>query len=136
VLLSSGFWRDGVALCAKRTPREYLDYLRVRHIPAIIAGTDRVDFREALAVLQRQYQVNVVRVDSGGTLNGVLLRQGLVSEVSILVYPSLVGGITPKSLFRAPDLQSGEGVIPLTLTHVERLESDTVWLRYTVGQQE
>lgn len=34
----------------------------------------------------------VMRVDTGGTLNGILLRQGLVTEVSLFIYPSLVGG--------------------------------------------
>jgi 2,5-diamino-6-(ribosylamino)-4(3H)-pyrimidinone 5'-phosphate reductase len=33
----------------------------------------------------------VVRVDSGGTLNGALLRAGAVDEVSLLVHPVVVG---------------------------------------------
>jgi 2,5-diamino-6-(ribosylamino)-4(3H)-pyrimidinone 5'-phosphate reductase len=76
-----------------------------------------------------------VRVDSGGTLNGVLLRAGLVDEVSLLVNASLVGGTTPRSIFQAPDLISSQGVIPLKLTHVEQMEGDVVWLRYDVIKQ-
>ena len=33
----------------------------------------------------------VVRVDSGGGLNGALLQAGPVDEVSLLVHPCLVG---------------------------------------------
>jgi riboflavin biosynthesis pyrimidine reductase len=43
-----------------------------------------------------------------------------------------VGGTTPRSFFRAPDLTSPEGVIQLELTHFEKLEGDVVWLRYDV----
>ena len=32
-----------------------------------------------------------MRVDSGGALNGALLRAGLVDEISLLVHPVLVG---------------------------------------------
>lgn len=48
----------------------------------------------------------------------------------------LVGGTTPRSIFRAPDLTSAEGVISLRLTHVEKLQGDAVWLRYEVVKQE
>ena len=126
------YWRDVVALCSLSTPSAYLEYLQQRHIDHIVAGDDHVDLRAALEQLHARYGVKLVRVDSGGTLNGVLLRAGLVDEVSLLVSPSLVGGTTPRSFFRAPDLVSAEGVIQLRLTHVEALEGDVVWLRYEV----
>ncbi len=126
------YWRDVIALCSYSTPRTYLDYLGERHIDCILTGSDRVDLRGALEELNARYQVQVVRVDSGGILNGVLLRAGLVDEVSVLVDPCLVGGTTPRSIFVASDLASAEGVIPLRLIHVENVKGDTVWLRYEV----
>ncbi len=121
-----------LSLCSHSTPQEYLDYLQKRYIDYIVTGDDHVDLRAALEELNTCYGVKVVRVDSGGTLNGVLLRAGLVDEVSVLIYPSLVGGITPRSFFRAPDLTSSQGVIQLKLSHVEGLKGDVVWLRYAV----
>jgi 2,5-diamino-6-(ribosylamino)-4(3H)-pyrimidinone 5'-phosphate reductase len=132
VLRKSGYWRDMVALCSQSTPETYLEYLKDRHIEHIIAGEDHVDLRAALEELNSRFGVNLVRVDSGGTLNGVLLRLGLVDEISVLLAPSLVGGTTPRSLFRAPDLTSKEGVIDLKLSHVEKLKNDIIWLRYEV----
>ncbi|HHX42930.1 MAG TPA: RibD family protein [Chloroflexi bacterium] len=124
--------RGLVALCSRATPQDYLDYLHARQIDVIVAGRERVDLRAALEAMRRRYGATTVRVDSGGTLNGALLRAGLVDEVSVLVAPALVGGTSPRSFYRAPDLTSPEGVIPLRLTHVERLEGDVVWLRYHV----
>lgn len=71
-------------------------------------------------------------MDSGGILNGILLRLGLVDEVSVLIYPRLVGGSIQRSVFHAPDLNSSEGPIKLKQTHIEQLEGDVAWLRYEV----
>ena len=142
-LKSLPYWRHFVALCSENTPKDYLNYLKERHLDCIIAGEDRVDLREALEELNLRYGVKVVRVDAGGTLNGLLLRQGLVSEVSLLIYPSLVGGETPSSIFRAPDLPAvtapqiaagagSEGAISLRLIETERLKGDVMWLRYEI----
>lgn len=132
LLCKEPYWRGMVALCSFSTPRTYLDYLQKRHVDYIVAGDDHVDLRGALEELHARYGVRTVRVDSGGTLNGVLLRAGLVDEVSVLINPSLVGGMTPRSLFRGPDLTSSEGVIQLRLAHVEQVKDDVVWLRYEV----
>lgn len=124
------YWRGVLALCSETTPRTHLSYLQEKRIEYLVAGQDHVDLRAALEALNARYGVRTVHVDSGGTLNGVLLRVGLVDEISVLIHPSLVGGITGRSIFRAPDLTSPEGVTPLRLTHVERLHGDIVWLRY------
>jgi 2,5-diamino-6-(ribosylamino)-4(3H)-pyrimidinone 5'-phosphate reductase len=128
-----------VALCSESTPQEYLHYLKERHIDVIIAGQDHVDLRAALEELNTRFGVKVVRVDAGGTLNGQLLRKGLVNEVSLLIYPSLVGGERQSNIFRAPDLPAiadpltgSEGIIALKLMHMERLKGDIIWLRYEV----
>lgn len=133
------YWRGFVALCSQSTPREYLQYLKERHIDCIIAGLDHVDLHAALEELNSRYGVLVVRVDAGGTLNGLLLRQGLVSEVSLLIYPSLVGGEKQSSIFRAPDLPVAadqadclKDVISLKLRKMEQLKGEVVWLRYEV----
>lgn len=137
-LRSLPYWRGFVALCSQSTPQEYLHYLKERHIDCIIAGEDHVDLRAALQELNSRYGVKVVRVDAGGTLNGLLLRQGLVAEVSLLIYPSLVGGEKQSGIFTAPDLpvadlsDSQKEVISLKLMKVEQLKCDVVWLRYEV----
>lgn len=126
------YWREGVALVSQATPQRYRDYLGRYHLDAIQTGEDHVDLRAALEELNARYGVERVRVDSGGVLNGALLRAGLVDEVSLLINPCLVGGTTPRSIFTAPDLTPAESLIPLRLTHVETLQGDAVWLRYEV----
>ncbi len=125
------FWGRFVALVSSTTPDEYIGYLEARGIEHIRAGEDHVDLREALVELARRYGVKLVRADSGGTLNGVLLAEGLVDEVSVMVNASLVGG-TAAPFFRSPEPWSREDMVRLRLAHVEELDDDMVWLRYDV----
>ncbi len=148
------YWGRFVALCSESTHNEYLQYLESRHVDFIVAGEDHVDLGAALLELNRRYGVKVVRVDAGGTLNRELLSRGLIDEISILICPCLVGGQRHKSLF--PPAEGGEkaanshgkgasasgnqGVqddsdeaTPLRLMQVERLEGNTIWLRYEVN---
>ena len=128
------YMRDLSAFCSAATPKEYLDYLTERRIDAIIAGEDRIDMREALSELNRRHGVKTVRVDSGGTLNSVLLEAGVVAEVSVLVHPFLAGGKPDPTMFDPakagfPDLQ-----VPLELIRTEVVGDGLVWARYSVKQ--
>lgn len=126
------FWRNLVALITKSTPKTYIKYLEKRFVDYIITGKEKVNLHAALHKLNKIYGVKTVRVDSGGTLNGILLRSGLVDEISFLIHPCLVGGITPKTIFQAPDLTSAKGVIKLRLNHFKKLKNNIIWLRYKV----
>jgi 2,5-diamino-6-(ribosylamino)-4(3H)-pyrimidinone 5'-phosphate reductase len=126
------FWCEPTALCSRSTSADYLEYLERRGVAAIVAGEDRVDLRVALEQLAERFGVRRVEVDSGGTLHGVLLRAGLVHEVSVLVHPALVGGSSPRWWYPAPDLSGPEDVVPLRLVGMQKVGDDVVWLRYDV----
>ena len=132
VLQSAPYWRGAVALCSRSTPGDYLEYLNKRRIGYIIAGDEHVDMRAALEELNARYGVRLVHLDSGGTLNGVMLREGLVNEVHVLVHPCLVGG-RPSSIFRSQDAGSPENPIRLELVKCEALRDGIVWLHYAVA---
>lgn len=131
-LRRQAYWRDIIMLCSHATPPAYLDRLRQEQIEHIITGEEHVDLRAALVELSARYGIKTIRVDSGGVLNGALLRAGLVAEVSVLINPYLVGGTTPRSIFVAPDLTSADEVIPLKLIQVEQVKEGVMWLRYEV----
>ncbi len=128
------FWRQVIVLCARATPPAYLEELARQGIACIVAGEERVDLRQALEALYTEYGIHTLRVDSGGALNGALLRAGLVDEVSLLIAPVLVGGESPRSMFVAPDVTSPEQAIPLHLAHFEQVGEGRLWLRYQVAR--
>ncbi len=130
------YMRDVIALCSEKTPFEYLAYLRERKITTIVSGSDHIDMRAALEVLNRDHGVRVVRVDSGGTLNSVLLHDGLVDEVSVLVHPVIAGGKAFPTLCD-PERAGITGLqVPLVHKSTEILKDGIVWSRYTVGSTE
>lgn len=132
ILRDQPYWRDVVVLCSQTTPEDYLFRLRQQQIDFIVAGQNKVDLRSALAELRSDYRVFRLRVDSGGVLNGVLLRDNLVDEIAVIINPCLTGGITPKTLFVAEDLISRDDVIRLSLMDIEELGEGYLWLAYRV----
>jgi 2,5-diamino-6-(ribosylamino)-4(3H)-pyrimidinone 5'-phosphate reductase len=130
-LREAGYWRDVMALVSASTPAKYLEYLKKRHVQYIVAGTDRVDFAEALEALSSR-GIRRVRTDSGGTLNGVLLRQGLVDEISVLVHPAVAGACGHGPIFRITDSSPDDCTPELQIISSRRLRNGVVWLRYKV----
>lgn len=128
------YWRDVLVLCSSTTSSGHLALLARHRVQHLVVGTDRVDLPAALEALTKEYGVRNVRVDSGGTLNGVLLRAGLVDEISLLLGPYAVGGRSARGVFVADDLapEDSGAVTALRLTGVERLRGDVVRLRYQV----
>lgn len=125
-------WRGCLALGCASTPPAYREDLARVGVGWMECGRERVDLGLALEELNARHGVCTVRVDSGGTLNGALLRAGLVDEVSVLLHPCLVGGRTPASMFRSADLDGPEGALSLRLDGVERVGRHLLWLRYGV----
>jgi len=130
------YWRDVVVLCSQSTPQEYLESLQKQQIEFIIAGEEYVDLRVALANLRDEFRVKIMRVDSGGVLNGALLRAGLVDGLKVIINPCLTGGTSPRTLFVASDLPSRDGVIQLNLVNLEQLRDGYLLLEYEVISSE
>ena len=131
-LRSLPFWRDVFALSSSTASPEQIDRFKRQRVPFFLSGRTKVDLAAALSAIAGRFGAKTVRVDAGGTLNGVLLRQGLVDEISLLVHPQYVGGISPRTLFRAEDLTAADGVIGLELAGNETLPGGLVWIRYNV----
>ena len=125
------YWKDFVALCTTNTPPQHIEYLRWRGIKTITAGTERVDYKQALEDLNIQFGTTIVRVDSGGALNGALLRAGLVDEIHLLVHPTLVGGINQKAFFQDTNPEQ-EGEIALRFLGSELQAERILLLSYAV----
>ncbi|MFN2109942.1 MAG: RibD family protein [Anaerolineae bacterium] len=132
----SEWWGEVTLLCSNTTPTDYVEAVKKLGVDIIVAGDEKVDLRAALEEVHARYGIEVIRTDTGGILHGALLRAGLIDEVSVLVNPCLVGGVSPRSLFVAPDLKAKSGLIPLRLLKVKNIEGDFVALRYAIVKEE
>jgi 2,5-diamino-6-(ribosylamino)-4(3H)-pyrimidinone 5'-phosphate reductase len=131
-LLRWPYFRGGVALCSESTPKAHTEYLAASRVPVIVAGDEHIDMKLALGELYRQYGVRVVRSDSGGALNSVLLKTGLVTEVSVLIHPFLAGG-TPEPTIFDPERAGISGLqFSLNLESTQVLGTGIIHARYAV----
>ncbi len=98
---------------------------------------ERASLAEALRRLRAEHGCERLTVQSGGTLNAALVREGLIDFVDVVVAPVLVGGRDTPTLVDGPSLTSVEGLsrlCPLELLGCEALRDSYVRLRYRVGR--
>jgi 2,5-diamino-6-(ribosylamino)-4(3H)-pyrimidinone 5'-phosphate reductase len=131
-IIKMPYINDVLVLCGRSTPQEYLGFLDERYIDYLVVGYQQVDLENALEELNTKFGVKKVRVDSGGVLNGILLRKGLVDELHLLIHPELVGGTVFNSIFEESRLDGEETPIKLSLEGMEKIKDDIVYLRYRI----
>jgi 2,5-diamino-6-(ribosylamino)-4(3H)-pyrimidinone 5'-phosphate reductase len=127
-LRDCGSWSGVLALRAGEAPVDD----GVSPARQLVTGTNRVDLAAALGALGKREGAELVRVDSGGSLIGALLRDGLVDEVSLLVHPCLAGAVGERVW------HGGEPAHALDLKRIaaEPLDGGLTWLRYRIAAPE
>ena len=94
-----------------------------------------IDFTDLFAKISTEYGAERMTVQSGGELNAVLLRTGLIDQVLMVVAPCLIGGRTTASLVDGDALRTTEDLAkirPLKLKSCTALEDSYVRLEYEV----
>ncbi|MET0027025.1 MAG: bifunctional diaminohydroxyphosphoribosylaminopyrimidine deaminase/5-amino-6-(5-phosphoribosylamino)uracil reductase RibD [Candidatus Thiodiazotropha sp.] len=82
----------------------------------------RLDLWEVMRFLASQ-EINDVLVESGATLAGALLEQGLIDELIVYQAPHIMGD-GARGLFHLPEIQSMKQRIPLRITDVRQIGPD------------
>ena len=100
-----------------------------------IIQQDKLDLRDMLRQLKENYGCERITIQTGGTLNGMFLREKLFDYVDIVVAPLLVGGIATSTLvdgdaILAPEQLHELGV--LELESVMPLNGSYIRLKYKV----
>ena len=101
------------------------------HISYVIVS-DATNLREGLEAVGREFGIRRVSVQGGGILNGALLAEGLIDELSLVVYPGIDGLSGVPSIF---EYMGGATEYPsqgqrLQLLSASRREHGVMWMRY------
>ena len=118
-------------IVGKNTTEEYLVHLCELHISYIIVS-NATDLRAGLDAIGREFGIRSVSVQGGGILNGALLADGLVDELSLVIYPGIDGLSGIPSIFEyvggaTDNPAAGQS---LQLLSAEQREHGVMWLRY------
>lgn len=120
------FCRDVIVLVSETTPKQYLDHLNERNYTYHVVGKDHIDLAKSLELLSSEYKIKRILTDTGRILSNLLINQGLVSELSLLLHPVIVGR-SSYNLFA--DIN---GNIALSLSKREILSHGYLWLVYKI----
>lgn len=121
-----------VNLVSHGTPAEYLAFLRREKIPYLIGGETHADLAGAMRKLYCKLGVKAARLWGGGTLNGAMLRAGLIDEIHLIMWPMMIGGDATPTLADCPDLTAGDRPAKLKLISAEPQADGHLWLHYKV----
>lgn len=103
----------------------------------IIYYAEHIPFRDLFRELRETYNIERMTIQSGGTLNSVLLREGLIDKLSIVVAPALIGGSDTATLIDGKSLQEEtelKDIKALKLIDVVKLNDSYVHMKYEVLQ--
>ena len=90
---------------------------------------------DALVTLKAEYGCQKITIQSGGTLNGLFLREKLFDYIDIVVAPVLIGGKDTSTLIDGKSLQSERELSQLGVLELQEctvLEDSYLRLRYKV----
>ena len=116
---------------------EYLAYLRNLGISYIVVE-DLHNLTDILETINRELGIGSITLRGGGVLNAGMLQQGMIDELSYVVYPGIDGTSDSVSIFHYMG-DAGESPMAsqsLELLSVEKKENGVVWLRYKVHKSQ
>lgn len=100
-----------------------------------IVYQEKISLKAMLEILKSRFGCERLTVQSGGTLNGLFLREKLLDYVDIVVAPVLIGGKETSTLIDGQSLTSSEELHKLGVLKLQEcivLENSYLRLRYKV----
>lgn len=133
IYFTSSVLRDDniLVVVGRNATEEYLAHLCEKRISYVIVS-DATDLREGLEAVGREFGIRSVSVQGGGILNGALLADGLVDELSLVIYPGIDGLSGIPSIFEyvGGKTSNPAGGQSLQLLSASQREHGVMWLQY------
>jgi 2,5-diamino-6-(ribosylamino)-4(3H)-pyrimidinone 5'-phosphate reductase len=101
----------------------------------IIYYENKVDFIDLFKRLRCKYNIEKITLQTGGTLNSVILRNKLIDKISIVVAPALIGGKETPTLIDGTTLELSDelkDIKALKLIDIIKLDNSYIHLKYEV----
>lgn len=102
---------------------------------SLLTYKQSIDFSDLFTRLKQEFGADRMTIQSGGTLNATVVREGLVDRVFVVVAPALVGGKNTPTLVDGESLHTSSElskIKALELVQVKPLKDSYVLLEYLV----
>ena len=127
-------WVDKLLLVT--TNKQHIAYtLKNKYDNLEILYYEKLDLEELLEDLYINYGAERLTIQSGGTLNGMFVRDKLIDFVNIVIAPIIVGGKDVSTLVDGESIKNESELnklMPLQLLECNRLDDSYIQLKYKV----
>lgn len=120
-----------LVVLGKNATEDYLSMLEEKGVSYIVADKP-TDLRKVMEVIASDFKVKCISLQGGGIIDGAMLAQGLINELSLVIYPGIDGLTTSPSIFEYlghSEERPADGQA-LELLSMEQKPHGIVWLRY------
>ena len=120
-----------LVILGKNATNDYLASLEERGVSYIVTDDIR-NLRKSLDLVREHFKIETVSLQGGGIIDGAMLAQGLINELSLVIYPGIDGLTTAPSIFEYlghSEERPADGQA-LELISMEQMPHGIVWLRY------
>ena len=124
-----------IEILTEQVSDEYLYYLQQKGVSYIFAGKQAIDFSSALTQLAALFPINTIMLEGGGHVNGSLLNEGLIDELSLLLLPIADGTPKTPTTFEVSEYLQKQPATLMHLTEMKQLEHDVLWLKYRINSK-
>ncbi|MDR1218926.1 MAG: dihydrofolate reductase family protein [Treponema sp.] len=96
---------------------------------------NEINFIDLFFQLKNKYNIEKMTIQTGGTLNSIILREKLIDRISIIIAPALIGGKETPTLIDGESIKSFDelkNIKALKLTEIKKLEESYINLKYDV----
>lgn len=127
-------WVDKLILVT--TNKNHIAYsLQEKYDNLDVLSYDSLDLNTLLVDMKEKYNAEAITIQSGGSLNGLFLRENLIDYVNIVIAPLLVGGKDTSTLIDGDSITSTSELSKLKglqLIECNQLEDSYIQLKYKV----
>lgn len=122
-----------VLLITDQAGSAYRAHLRKAGVSYLLCGPKQVSLPRALAKLHDLFGLRKLMLQGGGTINGSMLKAGLVDEISQVIVPIVDGGGSQiTGFFDPPGKPAPSAAASLRLIRQKTLKGGAHWFRYRV----
>ncbi|WP_263559832.1 dihydrofolate reductase family protein [Paenibacillus polymyxa] len=121
-----------IEVLTEKVSDSYLANLQNLGISYIFGGKETLDFKVVVKKLKDLFSIDQILLEGGAVLNGSLLNEGLIDELSLLVLPVVDGSANSKTIFETDSALKNFKSVNFVLDDVEKLENEGLWMKYSV----
>ncbi|PSR53400.1 deaminase [Adhaeribacter arboris] len=108
-----------IEVLTENIPIGYLEHLRSKNVSYVFGGKEELNWERVLNKLHDLFNIQILRIDGGGHVNGSFLKANLIDEFSLVLAPVADGAIGSPTVF---EVEEGYGARKATQFKIKSVE--------------